>query len=183
MATELLDDLDRRILMELQEDGRRSYREIASRVGAAAGTVRARATQLMADGLVEIVAVPNPWRMGLRFFALLGLRLEPGRADEVAGLLTPRPEVTWVGLAATGYDVMAEVALHDAQEFGHYKQDVLALLPGFVSVDVYLLWDVRKLHYRFDPGWGGSHIPLNDEQRIARPATPSQSGVGDEADR
>jgi len=143
-----LDDLDRRILLELQEDGRRSYREIAKKVGAAPGTVRSRVLGLSTDGMFEVVGVPNLYRMGFRFHALLGISVEPGRVDEMADLLVPREEVTWVGLTANGYDLLVEVALHDAQEFGRYRQDVLAHLPGFRSADVFVYWDVRKLHYR-----------------------------------
>ncbi|MET0971891.1 MAG: AsnC family transcriptional regulator, partial [Thermoleophilaceae bacterium] len=45
MSRQPLDDLDRRILIELQEDGRRSYREIGSKLGVSAGTARVRAMQ------------------------------------------------------------------------------------------------------------------------------------------
>jgi Lrp/AsnC family transcriptional regulator, regulator for asnA, asnC and gidA len=143
-----LDELDLRIIAELQEDGRRSYREIGTRLGVSAGTIRARALQLMDEGVLEVIAVPNPWRMGFRFFAAIGLRLQPGSVEEVARELTGREEVSWVGLFATGYELMFEVVLADAQAFGRYREEVLAKLPGFVSADVYLLWDVRKLHYQ-----------------------------------
>jgi Lrp/AsnC family transcriptional regulator for asnA, asnC and gidA len=146
------DQLSLRILEQLQDDGRLSYREIGKRLGVAPGTVRARVAQLVEEGGLEIVAVPNPWRMGLAFFAVVGLRLEAGHADEVADALAAREEVTWVGLVATGYDVMLEIALQDAQAFGRYKEDVLARLPGYVSSDVFLLWDIRKLRYRLVDG-------------------------------
>jgi len=147
-VNERLDELDRRIVAELQEDGRRSYREIAARVGASPGTVRTRLLQLMDDGVVEVIAVPNPWRMGFRFFAAVGVRLAPGHTERVADMLAERQEVTWVGLLATGYDLMFEVALPDARAFGVYREEVLAKLPGLLSADVFLLWDVRKFHYR-----------------------------------
>jgi len=152
METGLLDDLDRRILSELQEDGRRSYREISQRLGVAAGTVRSRTLQLISEQVVEIIAVPNPWRMGYGFFAALGLRLNTSRVDEAADELAAREDVTWVGLTATGYDLMIEVALADAQEFGRFRGNVLARLPGFRSVDVFLLYDLRKLYHRFHFG-------------------------------
>ncbi|HEX9044257.1 MAG TPA: Lrp/AsnC family transcriptional regulator [Candidatus Limnocylindrales bacterium] len=148
MNSDPLDDLDRRIIAELQEDGRRSYREIAKRLGVAPGTVRTRVQQLIADRTVEVVAVPKYFQMGFQFYALVALRLAPGCADEVATILEAREEVSWVGLAISGYDVFVEVVLRDAQEFGRYRQDVLAALPGFQSADVFVYWDIRKLHYR-----------------------------------
>jgi Lrp/AsnC family transcriptional regulator for asnA, asnC and gidA len=150
-----LDELDRRILVELQEDGRRSYREIGARVGVSAGTARTRAMQLMADGTIEIVAHPDPWKLGFQFFALVGLRLDDGDVDveQVADLLVARQEITYVALATTGFDILVEIALEDARAFGHYKNDVLTKLPGISAVEVFVLWDVRKVRYRLEvPG-------------------------------
>ena len=96
------DQLSLGILEHLQDDGRLSYREIGKRLGVAPGTVRARVVQLVEEGGLEIVAVPNPWRMGLTFFAVVGLRLEPGHADEVADLLAAREDVTWAGVSHAG---------------------------------------------------------------------------------
>jgi Lrp/AsnC family transcriptional regulator for asnA, asnC and gidA len=150
-----LDDLDRRILIELQEDGRRSYREIGARLGISAGTARSRAMQLMADGTIEIVAHPDPWKMGFEFFALVGLKLDEGSVDveEVADLLVAREEITYVALATTGFDILAEIAVEDARAFGHYKNEVLAKLPGVGAIEVWVLWDVRKVRYHLEvPG-------------------------------
>lgn len=144
-----LDELDRRILVELQDDGRRSYREIAKALGVAAGTVRARVIQMTQSGMVSFVALPNLQLMGFKFHALVGIRVEPGRTAEVARLLEPQEPITWIGLTATGYDMLVEVAARDAQEFGRYREDVLARLPGFVSSDVFVYWDLVKLGYRF----------------------------------
>jgi Lrp/AsnC family transcriptional regulator, regulator for asnA, asnC and gidA len=151
-----LDDLDRRILIELQEDGRRSYREIGSRLGVSAGTARARAVQLMDDGLVEVVAHPNPWKMGFEFFALIGLSVDGAHVDDVAEALTAREEVTYVALANTGFDIFAEVVFENAQSFGRYKNEVLAELPGVRTVEVFVLWDVRKVRYHLGEPVGPS---------------------------
>ncbi|HXF36034.1 MAG TPA: winged helix-turn-helix transcriptional regulator, partial [Actinomycetota bacterium] len=48
-----VDDLDLRILAELQEDGRRSYREMSQRLGVSPGTVRSRLLQLIEEGVVQ----------------------------------------------------------------------------------------------------------------------------------
>jgi Lrp/AsnC family transcriptional regulator for asnA, asnC and gidA len=146
-----VDDLDIRILAELQEDGRRSYREMSQRLGVAPGTVRSRLLQLIEDGIVQVIAVPNPLRMGYMFHATVGLRLKPGHSEEVAQLLAAREEVGWVGLVASGYDLLFEIYLRDNWAFGTYKEDFLANLPGVEEIDVFQHWGVRKFHYRLSP--------------------------------
>jgi Lrp/AsnC family transcriptional regulator for asnA, asnC and gidA len=143
-----LDDLDFSILDELQEDGRRSLREIGKRLGVAPATVRTRLQQLVSEGVVEVVAVPNPWKLGVGFFVVIALRIEPGHTDEVADLLVARDETSYVGIAATGCEVMCEVALANIQEFAEYREQVLATLPGFRDAEVFFMADVRKVRYR-----------------------------------
>ncbi len=146
-----LDQLDKRIIAELQEDGRRSYQEIAKRLGVAPGTARSRVNQLRERGVLDVIAVPNTWRMGLGFHAVVGLRLEPGHAEVAADYLAERPEISWIGLASNGYDVMFEVATTDSHAFGKYKEALLGALSACREADVFVLWDVRKLRYHVTP--------------------------------
>jgi len=201
---ERIDDLDRRILIELQEDGRRSYREIAKRAGVAAGTVRTRVLQMIRSGMLSVVGLPNLYQLGFKFHALVGVKVEPGRTLEVAELLESSEETTWVGLTATGYDMLVEVAMRDAEEFGRYKEEVLSQLPGFVSADVFVYWRLLKLFYRFgDPpaqpsrsaertkrGISDTSLPRNDPAPTRRSSRstegskkPSKSGGHSAAQR
>lgn len=146
-----IDDLDARIMSELEQDGRRSFRAISKRVGVAPGTVRSRALQLIKDGVFRVIGVADPQSLGYTFHATIGLKLTPGHSEEVADLLSLRAEVAWVGLTSTGYDVMFEMALPDSRTFGAYREQVLSALPGCQAIDVFVIWDVRKFHYRLLP--------------------------------
>jgi Lrp/AsnC family leucine-responsive transcriptional regulator len=52
-VTKNLDDVDRKILRELQTDGRASFREISSRVGVSTPTVSARVQAMVDNGLIN----------------------------------------------------------------------------------------------------------------------------------
>ncbi|MEX0809905.1 MAG: AsnC family transcriptional regulator [Dongiaceae bacterium] len=148
-ATVELDTLSRQIVAELQRDGRASFREIGKRLRVSPGTVRARYSQLHEAGIIQVIAIPNPWRMGLDFHATVGLRLQPGTVEGAVAVLEKKREVGWIGLLLTGYDVMFEVAMSDSHAFGKYKESLWAEIPGFISADVYAMWDVRKFRYEF----------------------------------
>lgn len=163
-----IDELDHRIMSELEKDGRRSYREISKQLGVAPGTVRTRVLALLEEGVFRVIGVPDPWHLGYTFHATVGLRLAPGHSEEVADLLSQRAEVAWIGLVSTGYDVMFELALPDSRSFGTYKEQVLAVLPGCRTVDVFPIWSVRKFHYGLLPP--ASHwdpVPSEDANRVA----------------
>jgi Lrp/AsnC family transcriptional regulator, regulator for asnA, asnC and gidA len=152
-----LDDLDFSILDQLQDDGRRSFREIGKRLGVAPATVRTRLPQLVGEGVVEIVAVPNPWKLGVGYFAVVALRIDPDRVDDAATVMAARDESSWVGIAVSGCELMCEVAVASPQDFAEYREQVLAKLPGYRDLEVFFMADVRKVRYR-----------------LHRPAAPTQ---------
>ena len=150
-ASNELDAINHQIIGELQRDGRASFREIGKRLGIAPGTVRTRYNQLRKAGIVEVIAVPNPWRMGMDFHATVGLQVKPGSIEGAVAVLADKREVGWIGLVLSGYDIMFEVALSDSHAFGSFKESLWTEVPGFISADVYALWDVRKFHYELGP--------------------------------
>jgi Lrp/AsnC family transcriptional regulator for asnA, asnC and gidA len=172
-----LDDLSYRIIVELQRDGRASFREIGKRLRVSPGTVRARYNQLRKDGIVEVIAVPNPWRMGMGFHATVGLRLQPGSLEGAVAVLAKQREVGWIGLLVTGYDVMFEVAMSDSHAFGEYKERLWAEIPGFIAADIYAMWDVRKFRYEFGAA-AESRANARERPAAGNRRRPSRAALG-----
>ena len=89
-----VDELDRRIIEALQENGRESFRRIASRLGVSEGTIRARYARLTDDGVLQVVAVTNP--LGLGFDqALVGVKTS-GSPEQAADAIARWPEADYV---------------------------------------------------------------------------------------
>jgi Lrp/AsnC family transcriptional regulator, regulator for asnA, asnC and gidA len=93
-------DLDRRILEHLQEDGRRPYTQIASQLGVSEAAVRARTNRMIEKGIVQIVGITNPLKLGFRQMAMVGVRCEATRLLDVAEEVSTCPEVDYVVVTA-----------------------------------------------------------------------------------
>lgn len=146
-----LDELSLQVLALLQADGRMSIREMSKRLGVSPTTVGARYNQLLEDGVVQVVAAPSPRKLGLDFHAIVAARLMPGSLDAAVAVLEAKPEVTWIGLTLSDHGILFEVVARDAKVFGERKDALFAELPGFVSAEVNVIWDVRKLRYSMLP--------------------------------
>src|SRR5207237_372810 len=72
----LLDDVSLGIIRELQIDGRRPYTTIAKTVGLSEAAVRQRVQRLLDAGVMQIVAVTDPLRVGLHRQAMIGMRVD-----------------------------------------------------------------------------------------------------------
>src|SRR6187399_619188 len=99
--------LDKRIIEHLQADGRRPFTQIAADLGVSEAAVRARTNRLVERGILQIVGVADPDKLGFQQ-ALIGIRCEPGRLLEVAEALASMPEVDYVVVTAGRFDVLIE---------------------------------------------------------------------------
>src|SRR4051812_50215072 len=80
----MLDQLDHRIVEALVQDGRRPFVRIAADLGVSEASVRQRVARLTADGVMQIMAVTNPLKLGVEGVCLLGVSV--GKSEvEAAG--------------------------------------------------------------------------------------------------
>jgi Lrp/AsnC family transcriptional regulator, leucine-responsive regulatory protein len=90
-----MDDIDRKILALLVDDGRRTYDDIARRVSLSAPAVKRRVDRLRGSGALRgFTAILDPAALGWRTEALVELFYAPGTLlENVAESLTGFPEV------------------------------------------------------------------------------------------
>lgn len=126
--TVVLDDVARRIIEELQADGRRSYAAIAASIGMSEAAIRQRVQRLLEAGVMQIVAVTDPLTLGFSRQAMIGVRAD-GDLRRVAEQLAELDEVDYVVITAGYFDILIEVVCADDDR-------LLALLnEGIRSVD------------------------------------------------
>ena len=90
----LLDETNRRLLDELQRDGRASIAELGRRVGLSSPAVAERLKRLEAEGVVTgFRAEVDPRKLGYALGAIIRIRPAPRLLAEVAALARDTPEV------------------------------------------------------------------------------------------
>jgi len=105
-----LDRTDVEILRALQEDSRRSFRDLAHRVGVSVPTISARVATLEQLGILSgYHASIEPDRLG-QTSLLLVVRCEPPKADPIGETVAALPEVRWAA-RVRGAKVIAEAVL------------------------------------------------------------------------
>jgi DNA-binding Lrp family transcriptional regulator len=112
VAASLIDDLtdlDRRIIVALQHDGRASWSAIADIVGGSVATVTRRGQQLLSAGVMRIAVIPAVGSFGTVDAFLVRINCAPGTQLRVAEQLVDRPDVRFVTLVTGEYDIIAEL--------------------------------------------------------------------------
>lgn len=91
----LLDNVNRKLLIELQGDPRVSMAELARRLGMSSPAVTERVRRLEESGVIASYRMEvDPVAFGLPLAAFIRVRPNPGRLQQVASLAASIPEVT-----------------------------------------------------------------------------------------
>ena len=144
-----LDEVSKLIVEQLQLDGRKSYAEIGKVVGLSEAAVRQRVQKLNESGVMQIVAVTDPMRLGFNRQAMVGVKCT-GDVNKVAEMLSSIPQVDYVVLTAGGFDILVEVVCEDDEDLINLLNSNIRLLPGVVSAQTFVYLKLHKQFY----SWG-----------------------------
>ncbi|HEY0187932.1 MAG TPA: Lrp/AsnC family transcriptional regulator [Cellulomonas sp.] len=173
-----LDDLDRRIVVAFQEDGRASWRTIADAVDSPVTTVVRRGQRLLADGVVKVTAVPALGAHGVYDNFWVRINCTPGTQVAVAEQLVARPDVRFCTIVTGKFDIIAELVVHGGTDRYPSLLAELQTLPGIERWRSDLIMHVYKVSH----DWGRqlSGAMLTDAGATARvhPAEPEPCDPG-----
>jgi Lrp/AsnC family transcriptional regulator for asnA, asnC and gidA len=125
-----LDRLDVHLIDQLMRDGRMPAAALARALGVSERTVRYRLQRLLDQGLIRVVAMPIPSRLGYTVVADVFIQVEPGGIQPVAQQLAACECVTYVGCSMGESDVSVQVIGRDNQEVYAFVTDVIGRLPA-----------------------------------------------------
>src|SRR6266540_779625 len=83
--------LDKRIIEHLQADGRRPFTQIANDLAVSEAAVRARTNRLIERGILQVVGVTDPLKLGFQQQAMIGIRCERDMLMQVADAVAELP--------------------------------------------------------------------------------------------
>jgi Lrp/AsnC family transcriptional regulator for asnA, asnC and gidA len=138
-----LDPVSKAIVQQLQEDGRRSYSDIGRHVGLSEAAVRQRVQKLTESGVMQIIAVTDPMRLGFYRQAMIGIRVS-GDVRSTADRLAALAAVDYVVLTAGTFDLLVEVVCENDDHLIELLNTEIRDLPGVVSTDTFVYLKLRK---------------------------------------
>lgn len=129
-----LDGIDRRIIAELQRDGRLAIVDLADRVGLSATPCLRRVKRLEADGFIRrYAALVDPRALGLGTQALVQVTLDDHSEPVVEAFeaaIRQRPEVIACYAVTGEMDFLLQVQVADLEAFSDFALKALLRMPG-----------------------------------------------------
>jgi Lrp/AsnC family transcriptional regulator, regulator for asnA, asnC and gidA len=144
-----LDEVSKQLVEELQNDGRRSYADLAKSVGLSEAAVRQRVRRLLEEGVMQIVAVTDPATVGFSRQAMVGIKAE-GDLREIASRLSGLPELEYVVLCAGSFDILVEVVCEDDERLLSLLDESISSIEGVRETETFIYLRLVKQTY----AWG-----------------------------
>lgn len=124
------------------------YTRLGALVGLSEAAVRQRVQRLVDADVIDIVAVSNPLKLGMRRMAMIGVRTS-GPSTDVAAVLDDFPDIEYLAVTAGSFDLLAEVVVGDDSALLELTNRIRAV-EGVVGTETFIYLDLVKQTY----AWG-----------------------------
>ncbi len=140
----MVDELDLKLIRELQKDGRATHVELARKLNVVEGTVRKRIRKLELDGVMKTMAVPNLRELGYDFVGFMALQVQVSRLREIADKLVQKPNVCYLAFVTGRFDMIAIVMTRSPQEFARFAEKEISTIPSILRIETWVNLETLK---------------------------------------
>ncbi len=145
----MIDELDLKIIIELQRDGRQTNIELARKLGVVEGTIRKRVKALQDNNYMRIVAVPHLRELGYKCISTIAIQVQLKMLRKVAEALAEKPNVGYMAFVTGRYDLLAVVMTPSSDDISAFIEKEITPIPGILRTETFVNLDVIK------GGWYG----------------------------
>jgi len=130
-----MDELDDRLIAELQQDPRRSDRQIAHDLGENESKVRRRIKKLIESGVVVPTTLTDVVTLGYNVTAYIGLQVELSEMHSIAMKLAEYPNMHYVAFCSGTYNLMVWAHFTSHEHLAEFITDVLGKIDGVLRAE------------------------------------------------
>lgn len=147
MSENALDKIDAGIIKALQKDGRASHTEISKKLGVSEATIRKRLAKLLDDKVIKVVAVADPFKIGLNVAAIIKILVDIDKVDSVAKELQDMEQIWYVALNTGNSTFEVEAYLPSIEHLDNLLRNKLWKIPGVKQTETSIVLSYLKRDY------------------------------------
>ena len=140
----MIDELDLKLMQELQEDGRARHVNLAKKLDVVEGTVRKRIKNLVENDIIKTIAVPNLRKLGYNFMSFMALEVQLASLREIADNLAKKPNVCYLAFVTGRYDMIAIVMTRSPEELAQFIEKEISAIPSILRTETFVNLEILK---------------------------------------
>lgn len=163
-----VDEVDNKIIAALRHDGRKSNVELGREIGVSEGTIRKRVARLIQEGVMQVIAVANPQKLGYQIEVLIGIHCDIDKIKEIADHLSKMAEIRSTSIASGVYDILVIGLFRNNDEFLDFLLNKLSNVLGIRKTETSYMLRTTKRTYDWPVYVGGTEIARAPAARSRR---------------
>lgn len=144
---EKLDEIDSAIIRVMGNDARTGPKIITDQFGISASTVRRRVANLVKSGLMRVIGVFNPAKVGYPVCAVMAFNVANQYFDCFMEELASHPEVRWLARTTGHYNAIALVYKSSFEELSEFIRKGMGTPKGLREMETFMCLDMKKGEY------------------------------------
>ena len=143
-----LDSIDTEIISMLQEDGRRSFSDIAETVGRTEVTIRRRVKRLKDEGYIKrFTVVLDPLKIGKSIRAVIRVKTVMKHATAISKKLRKFNEINEAYFLDGACGLIMMVTVNDLTELYQFLEKRLGTIEGIGDAETCIVLEEVKTHF------------------------------------
>ena len=134
-----IDELDRRLLNELEKGWSQRAATLAHRLNVGERTIRRRIGNMLRDDIIKVVALPNYPLLGYGAWAKIGVKVEGGHLSSVIRWLVEHPRIYSVACALGRFEILIAVDFKTTDGLMYFLNSELTEVKGIRSTEAMIL--------------------------------------------
>jgi Lrp/AsnC family transcriptional regulator for asnA, asnC and gidA len=165
----MINEIDVKLIKELQKNGRASNKTLAQSLGIHPSTVSRRIQMLLDSGTITVRGMPNLKKLGYDAQALLAVDVDISKMDEICEILYKNFHVNSLLTIFGRYNLLVTVHYFNWNELLNFVSVELSRMEGVKRVETHLINEIVKRYYGiFDDSSTVMEIDETDQKIIER---------------
>ena len=143
----MTDALDEQLVTILQKNSWQSSEAIAKQLEVSPATVRRRIRKLIQSGIVRMVALVDPKKLGYHLSTMIAFDVEREELESVIQMLAEQQEVKWISTTTGRFDILVLARFRSTEELSEFVQRKLADVQGITGTETFICLQVAKGGY------------------------------------
>ncbi|MCX6000145.1 MAG: Lrp/AsnC family transcriptional regulator [Chloroflexi bacterium] len=139
--------MDLALIGALQRNSRESAAGLAAKLGTSKPTALRRTRRLLGEGVIRFVTMVNPFSLGYKGHASIGIKASPDRVKDVAEAVAALRSVQTVALCTGRYDVLAWTVFREQRDLMDSLTEEIGKIPGILSTETTISLKTVKSSY------------------------------------
>jgi Lrp/AsnC family transcriptional regulator, regulator for asnA, asnC and gidA len=140
----MLDEIDKKLISELEKDGRASYAELAHKLGIGLSTVARRVDRLVEDNVIKFTTIRNITKLGLNAAVIVALDVEFNRVHDVAEKLVNVPEIHYVSVLMGRFDIIFFGYFESQESVFEFLNNRVSKMEGVTNIETFFIAENKK---------------------------------------